>query len=56
MSKELISNQDRNKPCLCKSGRKFKKCCMNKLIQQNDIQDRKYVKVIGAFMDLATPN
>jgi uncharacterized protein YecA (UPF0149 family) len=23
-------NNLRNKPCPCKSGRKFKKCCMNK--------------------------
>ena len=27
---ELINKIGRNKPCPCGSGRKFKKCCLNK--------------------------
>ena len=28
--KEKINGVGRNKPCVCGSGKKFKKCCLNK--------------------------
>lgn len=38
-----IFNIGRNSPCLCKSGKKFKKCCLLKLDKDNpspEIMDR----------------
>ena len=32
MSKDRRKNWMRNKPCVCGSGRKFKKCCWHKFI------------------------
>lgn len=41
-----LKSYPRNAPCVCRSGKKFKKCCMDKISPVCSDQDAKYFQAL----------